>query len=139
MASRHTCNHGPHCHTKRVIVYASRTGNVRSVIAKLGLPAIAIELASAISEPFILFTYTDGLGSVPLAVENFMQQHHTRCKGIIVSGNRNFGHAMFGRAGDLLAGYYNIPLIAKLDLRGTMSDYETIHQFYHSIWKEAQV
>ena len=122
-----------------MIVYASRTGNVRSVIAKLGLPAIALEQAAAISEPFLLFTYTDGLGSVPLAVEQFMQQHHALCKGVIVSGNRNFGHAMFGRAGDFLAGYYNIPLIAKLDLRGTTADYETIQQYYYSIWKEAEV
>lgn len=137
MARGHACHHGPHCHIKRVIVYASRTGNVRSVIAKLELPAITIDQAPAISEPFILFTYTDGLGSVPRAVEDFMQQHHTLCKGIIVSGNRNFGHAMFGRAGDLLAGYYNIPLIAKLDLRGTLADYETIQQFYDSTWKEA--
>lgn len=132
-------NPRPHCHIKRVIVYASRTGNVKSVIAKLRLPAIAIEQVTALSEPFLLFTYTDGIGSVPRAVEDFMQQHHTHCQGIIVSGNRNFGHAMFGRAGDLLAGYYHIPLIAKLDLRGTLADYETIQQFYHSIWKEAQL
>ena len=116
-----------------MIVYATRTGNVRSVIAKLGLPAIALEQVTAMSEPFLLFTYTDGIGSVPRAVENFMQQHHTHCQGIIVSGNRNFGHAMFGRAGNLLAGYYNIPLIAKLDLRGTTADYETIQQFYYRI------
>lgn len=120
-----------------MIVYATRTGNVQSVVAKLGLPAIPIEQALSITKPFLLFTYTDGLGSVPLVVENYMRQHHMLCKGIIVSGNRNFGHSMFGRAGDLLANYYQIPLVAKLDLRGTAADYEQIKQFYDSIWKEA--
>ncbi|WP_274307215.1 class Ib ribonucleoside-diphosphate reductase assembly flavoprotein NrdI [Solibacillus daqui] len=121
-----------------MIVYASRTGNVQSIVGKLGLPAIAIDQAISITKPFLLFTYTDGLGSVPLVVENYMQQNHMLCKGIIVSGNRNFGHSMFGRAGDLLANYYQLPLIAKLDLRGTTADYEQIKQFYNSIWNEAR-
>lgn len=115
-----------------MIVYASRTGNVRNVIEKLGLPAITIEQAKNINEPFLIFTYTDGLGSVPNVVESYMQRHHALCKGVIASGNRNFGHTLFGRAGDLLANYYNLPLIAKLDLRGTTADYEKIQRFYHS-------
>ncbi|MEK4699553.1 class Ib ribonucleoside-diphosphate reductase assembly flavoprotein NrdI [Solibacillus sp. FSL R7-0668] len=120
-----------------MIVYATRTGNVQSVIGKLGLPSTPIEQATSITKPFLLFTYTDGLGSIPAVVEDYMQQHHMLCKGIIVSGNRNFGHSMFGRAGDLLANYYELPLIAKLDLRGTTADYEQIKQFYNSIWNEA--
>ena len=122
-----------------MIVYASRTGNVRNVIEKLGLPAIAIDQAKIINEPFLIFTYTDGLGSVPTVVESFMQKHHSICKGVIASGNRNFGHTQFGRAGDLLAIYYNLPLVAKLDLRGTTADYEKIQLFYHSIWKEVKI
>lgn len=120
-----------------MIIYASRTGNIRYIVNKLGLPALDLQMIQEDVPPFLLFTYTDGLGSVPLLVDQFMQKHAEKCRGIIVSGNRNFGHAMFGRAGDLLASIYNLPLVTKLDLRGTTADYEKIHCFYHSIWKEA--
>ena len=48
-----------------MIVYASRTGNVSFVVSKLKLPNIEISEALEMSEPFLLFTYTDGLGEVP--------------------------------------------------------------------------
>ena len=121
-----------------MIVYASRTGNVRAIVQKLGLPAKELSQVSIVDSPFLLFTYTDGLGSVPPSVATFMASYHSLCKGIIVSGNRNFGHAFFGRAGDLLAERYQLPLVEKLDLRGTAANYEVIQRFYHTIWKEGQ-
>ena len=121
-----------------MILYASRTGNVRAIIQKLGLPAQDLSQVSTVDAPFLLFTYTDGLGSVPPSVATFMASYHSLCKGIIVSGNQNFGHAFFGRAGDLLAQQYQLPLIEKLDLRGTAANYEVIQRFYHTIWKEGQ-
>lgn len=121
-----------------MIVYASRTGNVRAIVQKLGLPAKDMSQISTVDEPFLLFTYTDGLGSIPPTVESFMESYYSFCKGIIVSGNRNFGHALFGRAGDLLAERYHLPLVDKLDLRGTAANYEVIQHFYHTIWKEGQ-
>ena len=83
------------------------------------------------SEPFLLCTYTDGLGEVPETVAAFMKRNHTYCKGIIVSGNSNFGHHVFGLAGDQLAQQYRIPLVCKVDLRGFAHDYERIAKFYH--------
>lgn len=120
-----------------MIVYASRTGNIRYIIQKLGLPALEIADVDELDAPYLLFTYTDGLGSVPPLVEQFMSRNHKQCKGIIVSGNRNFGHAFFGRAGDLLAAKYGIPLVEKLEMRGTPANYATITDYYYSIWKEA--
>lgn len=121
-----------------MIVYASRTGNVRAIVQKLGLPAMDLTQINDVDSPFLLFTYTDGLGTIPPVVAQFMQLHHGFCKGIIVSGNQNFGHAFFGRAGDLLASQYQLPLVQKLDLRGTANDYEAITNYYHAIWKEVQ-
>ena len=121
-----------------MIVYASRTGNVKAIVQKLGLPAKELSQVSIVDSPFLLFTYTDGLGSVPPSVATFMASYHSLCKGIIVSGNRNFGNAFFGRAGDLLAERYQLPLVEKLDLRGTAANYEVIQSFYHTIWKEGQ-
>ena len=49
------------------VVYASRTGNVESIISKLGIEdALKIEDGSeTVEEDYILFTYTDGFGDVP--------------------------------------------------------------------------
>ena len=57
-----------------------------------------------IEEPFLLLTYTDGLGEVPPIVQRFMDKNGEYCRGVAVSGNRNFGHHNFGRAGDTVGG-----------------------------------
>ena len=119
-----------------MIAYASRTGNVSFVVSKLNLPNIEIKEALEMKEPFLLFTYTDGLGEVPTRVARFMEQNYKYCIGIIVSGNSNFGHHVFGQAGDKLAVQYGIPLVCKLELRGFPQDYEKIIQFYHQHIKE---
>lgn len=113
-----------------MIVFASRTGNVRAIVAKLGLPAIEITPGLVVDEPFLLLTYTDGLGDVPQPVADFMRQNTGNCKGIVASGNQNFGHALFAGSGDKLALQYGVPLICKMDLRGKASDLEIIQTFY---------
>lgn len=53
-------------------VYASRTGNVQSIVSELGLDALCIQSGDEVmEEPFILFTYTDGYGDIPMEVESF--------------------------------------------------------------------
>ena len=49
------------------VVYASRTGNVESIISKLGIEdALKIEDGSeTVEEDYILFTYTDEQYNVP--------------------------------------------------------------------------
>lgn len=119
-----------------MIVYASRTGNVRHIVSKLGLPAMEIQPAMQVAEPFILFTYTDGIGSVPQIVEHFMTRNSSLCRGVIVSGNTNFGQHNFARAGDLIAQKYNVPLVRKIDLRGSTLDYTYIQSFYTQFFTE---
>ena len=119
-----------------MIAFASRTGNVSYIVSKLNLPNVEITEGLIMEEPFLLCTYTDGLGEVPAIVATFMKHNHTYCKGIIVSGNSNFGHQIFGQAGDYLAKQYHIPLICKLDLRGYANDYERITKFYYEQFRE---
>jgi len=113
-----------------VIAYASRTGNVRHIVRQLGLPAVEVDGGTRLSGPFLLITYTDGLGEVPEAVLRFMEQSGARCVGVVASGNRNFGPNLFGRAGDILAERWGIPLVRKIDLRGFPRDYEAIRRFF---------
>jgi protein involved in ribonucleotide reduction len=119
-----------------MIAYASRTGNIRYIVSRLQLPAVEIKETSEIAEPFLLFTYTDGFGEVPPQVKQFMEKNGTRCEGVIVSGNRNFGHHNFGRAGETIAAQWRVPLVRKLELRGFPEDYEAIHLYYEQCFRK---
>ena len=57
-----------------LIAYDSKTGNVRRFIAKLKMPAIQIEEAMKMDEPFVLVTYTTGFGQVPPKVASFLRK-----------------------------------------------------------------
>jgi protein involved in ribonucleotide reduction len=119
-----------------MIAYASRTGNVRNIISRLELPAVEIDETSVLTEPFLLFTYTDGFGEVPQEVKRFMERNGARCQGVVVSGNRNFGHRNFGRAGETIARQWQIPLVRKLELRGFPEDYEAIQRYYEQCFRK---
>ncbi|WP_298833794.1 class Ib ribonucleoside-diphosphate reductase assembly flavoprotein NrdI [uncultured Planococcus sp.] len=108
-----------------LVVYASLTGNVRRFVASLGEPAVEFTAQSAAAEPFIFVTYTIGFGEVPAGVDEWLQSNRANLRGIVVSGNRNWG-ANFGKAGDILAARYNVPLLRKIELAGTATDIRTI-------------
>ena len=86
-----------------MIVYASRTGNVRYIASKLNVESIEISEELKLNKPYLLITYTDGLGDIPAKVTHFLEQNEKFCKGVVVSGNSNFGHTVFGGAGDKIA------------------------------------
>ena len=115
-----------------MIAFASRTGNVRYIASKLQAESIEISAELMMDKPYLLITYTDGLGDIPERVERFLEQNVKLCKGVVVSGNSNFGHMLFGGAGDKIATTYHIPLVRKLDLRGYQADYEAIQKFYET-------
>ena len=113
-----------------MIAFASRTGNVRYVASKIQGELVEIEDGLLLEKPFLLLTYTDGLGDIPLKVANFLESNGAFCRGVVVSGNSNFGHHVFGGAGEKIAARYRIPLVRKLDLRGYQDDYKVIQEFY---------
>ncbi|KGR92338.1 ribonucleotide reductase stimulatory protein [Ureibacillus massiliensis 4400831 = CIP 108448 = CCUG 49529] len=113
-----------------MIVYASRTGNVRYIVSKLNVNSIELTEDLKVDTPYLLITYTDRLGEVPAKVSRFLERNGHLCKGVVVSGNTNFGHQYFGAAGDKIALAYQVPLVRKIELRGFQSDYEAIQQFY---------
>nr|WP_106783266.1 class Ib ribonucleoside-diphosphate reductase assembly flavoprotein NrdI [Lysinibacillus timonensis] len=119
-----------------MIVYASRTGNVRYIVSKLQAEAIEITEDLTIDKPYLLITYTDRLGDIPDKVSQFLQYNGKLCKGVVASGNSNFGHGRYGAAGDKIASSLQIPLVRKLELRGYQADYEVIQQFYETRVKE---
>ena len=118
-----------------MIVYASRTGNVRYIVNQLNLPSIEIVDGLIINEPYLIFTYTDKLGEVPEKVENFLQHNSQYCKGVIASGNKNFGNKMFCESADKISRQYNVPIVHKVDLRGFKNDYDLIIDRYKKLIK----
>jgi len=115
-----------------MIVYASRTGNVRNVVSKLKAECIELSEELRLNKPYLLITYTDGLGDIPAKVQRFLEKNRDFCKGVVASGNSNFGHHVFGAAGEKIATTYHVPLVRKLDLRGNQTDYEAIQTFYET-------
>jgi protein involved in ribonucleotide reduction len=122
-----------------MIAFASRTGNVRYIVSRLQLPAIEIADDLKLTTPFLLFTYTDGIGDVPRIVTQFMERNGAYCQGVIVSGNSNFGHRVFGAAGDAIARQWQVPLVRKIDMRGFAEDYEAIRRYYEHGFQEERV
>lgn len=114
-----------------MIVYTSRTGNVKYIVKELNLPSYEIEDDLVVHSPYFLFTYTDGLGEVPTQVEIFLsnKDNQVNLKGIIVSGNVNFGD-LFCQPAKIINYKFNVPIIRKIDLRGTQQDIDEIKNQY---------
>jgi ribonucleoside-diphosphate reductase 2, operon protein nrdI len=116
------------------IVYASRTGNVESIIQKLEInDTIKLETGIEVTnEEFILFTYTDGYGDVPMEVESFLTDHKELIKGVIVSGDLSYGEA-YCEAGDIISKEYQIPCLYKVENDGTDEDIIKIKEIIENL------
>lgn len=107
-----------------MIYYTSLTGNVRRFVSKTGLAAEEIKPGLIATEPFVLVTYTIGFGMVPPKVAKFLEVNGGLLKAVATSGNRNWGNN-YGKAGDVIAEQYGVPLLLKFELAGTDDDVKT--------------
>ncbi|MEF3301553.1 class Ib ribonucleoside-diphosphate reductase assembly flavoprotein NrdI [Paenibacillus sp. GYB003] len=106
-----------------LIVYDSKTGNVKRFVGKLNMPAVPIESEMTVDEPFVLVTYTTGFGQAPEKTLSFLKRNYRRLVGVSASGNRNWGEG-FARSADRIAAMYNVPILGKFELAGTSADVE---------------
>jgi len=109
-------------------VFASRTGNVESIIDRLGLTDEAVRIedgSETIDGDFIIFTYTDGYGDTPMEVVDFLAENNAGLKGVVVSGDTGYGEA-YCQAGDNIAEEYGCPVLYKVENDGTDEDIEAI-------------
>lgn len=116
-----------------MIVYASRTGNVKYIANNIPVKSIEIEEGMTVNEPYLILTYTDNLGEVPNVVSDFLVNNYKYCKGVIASGNSNFGHQYFCNSADKISSQYNVPIIKKIELRGFQKDYDEIKLQYYNL------
>lgn len=112
---------------KLLVVYDSLTGNIQRFINKLEMRSIKITPDLVINEPFVLITYTTGFGEVPKSVDHFLTQNNQYIKGVVGSGNINWGQHYCGAA-EIISKQYDIPLLHKFELSGNKNDVEKIKQ-----------
>lgn len=106
-----------------LFVYASRTGNVQNIIDKLSIEALKIDNGNeSVDKEFILFTYTDGLGEIPYEVQAFLEKNKSYIKGVIASGDPNYGEDNFCASGNLISENYQVPLLYKVENDGNDED-----------------
>ncbi|SMO92143.1 protein involved in ribonucleotide reduction [Melghirimyces algeriensis] len=108
-----------------LVVYTSRTGNVRRFVQRLGMPSVEIRGGVWVNSPFLLITPTIGFGQVPGIVDGFLTRNKRFLVGVASSGNKNWG-SNFAKAGELVAKKYEVPLLHKFELSGTRADVEIL-------------
>ncbi|EFF41307.1 class Ib ribonucleoside-diphosphate reductase assembly flavoprotein NrdI [Mycoplasmopsis alligatoris] len=128
-----------------VVYYSSISNNTHRFIIKLNRPAVRIpyEIDDEIevNKDYILITptYSGGgefkEGAVPKQVIKFLNKESNRkhCRGVIASGNTNFGDT-FALAGPILSKKLNVPLLYQFELLGTDSDVKNIAKMLDEFW-----
>lgn len=127
-----------------LIYFSSASGNTERFVRQLGLPAQRIPVDAAApmpepDEPFVLIspTYADGegRGAVAPQVIRFLNDPQRRAllRGVIASGNRNFGH-LYAHAGRVIADKCGVPLLYRFELAGTALDVQRVSEGLARFW-----
>ena len=125
--------------------FSSTSENTHRFVGKLGfrsarIPLRPTEAPLAVDEEYVLLVPTYGGGSVkgavPKQVIKFLNDSHNRslCRGVISSGNTNFGEA-YCLAGDIIASKLNVPLLYRYELLGTPTDVVRVKEGLEDFWQ----
>lgn len=128
-----------------LIYFSSRSLNTHRFVDRLGLDGVRIPIAAETPMPqaqvsFVLVTptYADGEGrhAVPKQVIAFLNIARNRgfLRGVIASGNRNFG-TTFARAGDVIAAKCSVPVLYRFELAGNDMDVARVLDGLDKFWK----
>lgn len=128
-----------------VVYFSSVSENTHRFVGKLGYRSARIPLRRdaaplTVDEEYVLVVPTYGGGSVkgavPKQVIAFLNDPHNRalCRGVISSGNTNFGEA-YCLAGDIVAGKLGVPLLYRYELLGTPTDVDRVKKGLDTFWQ----
>lgn len=129
-----------------IVYYSSASGNTQRFVERLEvdsvrLPINADEPMPILDQPYVLVcpTYADGegRGAVPKSVIKVLNHAENRAhlKGVIASGNRNFG-GLFAQAGNIIAHKCQVPVLYRFELSGTQHDVQAVQQGLEQFWKQ---
>ena len=132
--------------SRPLLVYFSSTSeNTHRFVSKLGFPTARIPLRRTeppltVDEEYVLVVPTYGGGSVkgavPKQVIAFLNNPDNRalCRGVIASGNTNFGQA-YCLAGDIIASKLGVPFLYRYELLGTPTDVARVKEGLENFWQ----
>lgn len=129
-----------------IVYFSSVSENTHRFVAKLGFPSARIPLRPAdgtlsVDREYVLCVPTYGGGSVrgavPKQVIRFLNDPHNRslCRGVIASGNTNFGEA-YCLAGDIIAAKLGVPFMYRYELLGTPTDVARVKEGLDTFWQK---
>lgn len=93
------------------------------------------------TQPYVLLlpTYGGGstLGAVPKPVIYFLNQQQNRkfLRGVIASGNSNFGET-YAIAGNIISAKCQVPLLYRFELLGTEWDLQQVRKGLQQFWQQ---
>lgn len=130
-------------HIGAVVYFSSASENTARFIKNCHLPEAGLNVyriplrpKSApliVNEPFVIVVPTYGGGDIskalPSQVRRFLNDHGNRrlLRGVIASGNTNFGDA-FCAAGDVIAAKCRVPFLYSFELTGTPEDMRKVRE-----------
>lgn len=125
--------------------FSSASENTHRFVGKLGFRGVRIPLRRrdeplTVDEEYVLVVPTYGGGSVkgavPKQVITFLNDPRNRslCRGVIASGNTNFGEA-YCLAGDIIASKLGVPFLYRYELLGTPTDVVRVRQGLEDFWQ----
>ena len=91
-----------------------------------------------VNHPYILMTPSYGSprtgGYTPKPVIEFLKRNHEHMVGVLASGNTNFG-ADYCKAGHNISKRFGVPLLWRIDLRGSVEDIHIIDDGIREHWE----
>lgn len=117
-----------------ILAFASRTGNVESIVDQMGYESVHIQMGTEeVDGLYVLFTYTDGWGDVPDEVTTFLEVNNpTNMLGVVVSGDLSYGDA-YCVAGDTIAQEHGTEVLYKVENAGTDEDIAKIKEIIDNL------
>ncbi|MFJ3821132.1 class Ib ribonucleoside-diphosphate reductase assembly flavoprotein NrdI [Streptomyces nodosus] len=128
-----------------LMYFSSVSENTKRFVEKLGLPATRIPLhphregMPRVTEPYVLIVPTYGggerAGAVPKQVIRFLNDpaHRGLLRGVIASGNTNFG-ADYCLAGRVISAKCRVPELYRFELLGTDRDVRAVREGLERFW-----
>ena len=125
----------------KIIVY-SLTGNCKRFVDMCEIPEGDViylqDIDYDIDFDYILITPTCGFGEVPVAVSSFLEENHNHLKGVVGSGNKNWGER-FANASEIISKEYDVPLLMKIELHGSKKDISEFKKIYLESVKNGEI
>lgn len=128
-----------------LVYFSSTSENTHRFVTKLGFPSARIPLRAGdeplmVDRDYVLVVPTYGGGSVrgavPKQVIKFLNNpdNRVRCRGVISSGNTNFGQA-YCLAGDIISAKLSVPFLYRYELLGTPTDVARVKEGLDTFWQ----